>query len=174
MQREKCGATEMMACWGSCLQKDFGFGLSGGRGAYERLLNLVENMFVQRASRKSFSRERQWRCVSKTYLQGRQPALEIAFPKDHGPQEVPQCRGCCDNQQGDVSRSVRTWTTRRRGRCRLWQPRAEDIAAPLMSFGCEGRQLRGYVKENETRLSVVRRHANFVNFFDAGLSLLVK
>ena len=48
MQREKCGATEMMACWGSCWQKDFGFGISGGREAYERWLNLVENMFVRR------------------------------------------------------------------------------------------------------------------------------
>jgi len=43
-----------------------------------------------------------------------------------------------------------------------------------MFFGCKSRQLREYVKESETHLSVVRRHANLVNFFDAGLSLLVK
>jgi hypothetical protein len=85
------------------------------------------------------------------YLQGRQPAPEIAFPRGHGPQEVPQYRGCRDNLQRDGPRSVRMWTTRRRGRCRLWQPRAEDIAAPLMFFGCEGRQAfeNTYVKEDD-------------------------
>jgi hypothetical protein len=56
----------------------------------------------------------------------------------------------------------------------LRQPHAEDIAALLMFFGFEGRQLWEYVKENETHLSVVRRHASFVNFFDAGFSLSVK
>lgn len=46
VQREKCGATEMMACWGSCWQKDFGFGISGGREAHERLLHLVVENIV--------------------------------------------------------------------------------------------------------------------------------
>ena len=149
MPREKCGATEMMACWESCWRKDFGFGISGGREAHERLLNLVENIFIRWANGKRLSRERQRRRVSKTYLQGRQPALETAFPKDRGLQASPQSRGCCDNRRGYAARSVRMWTTRRRGRCRLWRPHAEDIAAPLMFFGCKGRQLREHVNRNE-------------------------
>ena len=146
MQREKCGATEMMACWGSCWRKDFGFGISGGREAHERSLNLVENRW---ANGKQLGRERQRRCVSRTYLQGHRPALETAFPKDRGLQALPQSPDCCDSQRGYGARSVRMWTTRRRGRCRLWQPHAEDIAAPLMFFGFKGRQLREYVKRNE-------------------------
>lgn len=37
-----------------------------------------------------------------------------------------------------------------------------------------GSSALGIREEEKTHLSMVRRHANFVNFFDAGLSLSVK
>src|SRR6266704_4105790 len=66
------------------------------------------------------------------------------------------------------------WTTRRRGRCRLWQAHAEDIAAPLMFVGCEGRQLREYVEEDEPTCRWLGATQTLSTFSMLVLSLSVK